>query len=108
MAVTFIGEKVGEAQDGIERCAQFVAHRGEKLILELAAALGFFFGMQQGSLCLSAVSDVAQYARKKYIFLSFPARQREFERKLGTILSLTGQFHRLADDPRFAGLQEEV
>src|SRR6266446_7124971 len=37
-AITFIGEEVGETQDGIERRAQFVTHRGEELILEFTAA----------------------------------------------------------------------
>src|SRR6266446_2365683 len=47
-SVAFIGEQVREAQDGIERRAQFVTHRGEELILELAAALNFLFCKENG------------------------------------------------------------
>ncbi len=42
-AVTLIGQQVGKTQNGVERGAQLVAHGGEKLILELAAALNFLF-----------------------------------------------------------------
>ena len=41
-AVAFVGEQVGETQNGVQWRAQFVAHRGEKLILELAGTFRFF------------------------------------------------------------------
>src|SRR5579859_475951 len=43
----FIGKKIGEAENGVERSAQFMAHGGEELVFELAAALGFLFGLDQ-------------------------------------------------------------
>src|ERR1700731_3194659 len=47
-AVAFIGEEVGETQDGIERRAQFVTHGGEELILEPTTALNFLFRKEDG------------------------------------------------------------
>src|SRR5713226_9248270 len=41
-AVALVGEQFGEPQDGVERRAQFMTHRREELILELANAFGFF------------------------------------------------------------------
>src|SRR5260370_2888753 len=46
--VTLMGEQVRKTQNGVQRRAQFVAHRGEKLILELAAALNFLFRKENG------------------------------------------------------------
>jgi len=47
-AITFIGEEVGETQDGIERRAQFVTHRGEELILEFTAAFHLLLREEDG------------------------------------------------------------
>src|SRR5712664_4095659 len=47
-AITFIGEEVGETQDGIERRAQFVTHRGEELILEFTAAFHLLLRKEDG------------------------------------------------------------
>src|SRR6266403_3862883 len=41
-SVAFTGEQVRKTQNGVQRSAQLVAHRGEKLILELTGAFRFF------------------------------------------------------------------
>ena len=40
-AVTLIGKQVGKTKNGVQRRAQFVAHGGEELILELTCAFRF-------------------------------------------------------------------
>ena len=47
-AVAFVGEQIGKPQNSIERRSQLVAHRGEKLILELAGTLNLLFRMEDG------------------------------------------------------------
>src|SRR5690349_13416260 len=44
----FISKKIGEAENGVERSAQFMAHGGEELVFKSAAALGFLFGLDEG------------------------------------------------------------
>ena len=57
-AVTLIGEQVRKTQNGVQRCAQFVAHRGKELILELTCALGLFLCVPEELLRPFALGDV--------------------------------------------------
>src|SRR6267143_1537990 len=47
-AVTLVGEQVRKTENGIQRRAQLVAHRGEELIFEFTAALNFLFRNEDG------------------------------------------------------------
>src|SRR5690242_15121314 len=60
LAIAFVCEQFGEAQDGVERRAQLVAHRGEKLILELTGALRFIFCTHEGFLRTLLQRDIAK------------------------------------------------
>src|ERR1700683_3730539 len=41
-AVAFLGEQIGKAEDRVQRSSQFMTHRREELVLELACALNLF------------------------------------------------------------------
>src|SRR5712692_4244017 len=104
-AVALIGKQVGKAQDSVERGAQFMAHRGEKLILELTCALCFFLRVHHELFCPLTVGDVAQDAGEKEPRACLPAGQGKFYGKLRSVLSLRSQLNRLSDHVCFTGLQ---
>src|SRR5580704_16635988 len=54
-------EHLGKADDGVERCAQFVAHGGEEAALGGIGALRLGAGVFERLLLLLAPGDVAQY-----------------------------------------------
>ena len=57
----FLLQHLGEADDGIERRAQFVAHGGEEAAFRRIGALGLGAGVFERLLLLLAPGDVAQH-----------------------------------------------
>src|SRR6266852_340288 len=104
-AVTLVGEQVGKTQNGVQRRAQFVAHGGEKLILELACALRIFLCAHKELFRPFALGNVAQNAGEKEPSARLPAGQGKFYRKFRSVLSLRSQLNRLSDHVCFTGLQ---
>src|SRR5260370_31611075 len=104
-AVTLIREQVGKTKNRVQRRAQFVAHRGEELILELTAAFRFFFCVQHELFRPFAFGDIAQDAGEKEPRACLPAGQGKFYRKLCSVLSLPSQLNRLSDLMCLTGLE---
>src|SRR6266446_4140536 len=60
-AVTLVSQKVGKAQNRVERSAQLVAHRGKELILKLTGAFRVFLRPDEGFLSALLQSDIVEY-----------------------------------------------
>src|SRR5207249_5118641 len=59
VSVRLVGEHLGEADDGVERRAKLVAHRGEELALGPAGLLGRDLGLEELPRLLGQLTDVA-------------------------------------------------
>src|SRR5713101_9958832 len=61
LAVAFVREQFGEAQDGVERRSQLMAHCGEELILEFTCPFRFFLRLDEGFLSALLHGDIVEY-----------------------------------------------
>ena len=67
MAATFVlvardttPQQLGEAQDGVHRGADLVAHIGQEIALGLVGRLGLLLGAQQLDLLLFELGDIVE------------------------------------------------
>src|SRR5713226_4801986 len=99
-AVTLIGEQVRKTENGVQRRAQLVAHRGEKLILELASALRFFLGVHEELLCPFAFCDIPNGAGHQNALFGMQRAQTDLDREFGSVPTRTEQLQACTHWPR--------
>ena len=85
-------QRAGEADDGVQRRAQFMAHRGQKAIFRLTRAGQGLIGIRQldvlllqGPLEAFPFGDVADRAAHQHTVFGFDGAVADFDWELGAV-----------------------